>query len=149
MIQIHLGWYLGTESMSREYSHSILMTVIRSNNWYEIRSTSTALANFQLNELILTKIFWFQMNISAIGFSPMINAVQRMHGHEEYLNADTYLNGIEVYRNIITKFGSVEWFLSIKFKRCFILIVIIFFDVWIRSIKPLSSKKVKLPISCK
>lgn len=51
--------------------------------------------------------FHFQFNISAIGFAPMINTVSRAHDHNEYLNADVYLNGIEVYKKVIPNIANV------------------------------------------
>lgn len=54
------------------------------------------------------KIFvFFQMDIPAIGFSPLTNTVPRLHDHNEYLNADVYLAGIEVYKKIIPSLGNV------------------------------------------
>lgn len=47
------------------------------------------------------------MNISAIGFSPMINTEDRAHNHNEYLNADTFLTGIEAYKQLILNLGNV------------------------------------------
>lgn len=41
------------------------------------------------------------MNIPAIGFSPMFITVARLHDHNEYINAETYLAGIEVYQIIV------------------------------------------------
>lgn len=47
------------------------------------------------------------MNISAIGFSPHINTVSKIHDHNEYFNANSYLAGIEVYEKIIPCLGNV------------------------------------------
>lgn len=47
------------------------------------------------------------MDIPAIGFSPLTNTVPRLHDHNEYLNADVYLAGIEVYKLIIPSLGNV------------------------------------------
>lgn len=37
----------------------------------------------------------------------MANTTSRFHEHNEYLNADVYLAGIDVYTKIITNLGSV------------------------------------------
>lgn len=46
--------------------------------------------------------------IPAIGFSPMINTPVLLHDHDEYLQADVYLKGIEIYKKIIEKIGNAE-----------------------------------------
>jgi aminoacylase len=40
-------------------------------------------------------------NIPVIGFSPMIHTPVLLHDHNEYLNANIYLKGIEIYEKII------------------------------------------------
>lgn len=47
------------------------------------------------------------MNISAIGFAPMSNTIPKLHDHNEYINAATYLAGIGVYEKIILNLGNV------------------------------------------
>lgn len=47
------------------------------------------------------------MNLPAIGFSPLLNTIQRMHDHNEYLNADVYLKGIKIYEKIIVSLGNI------------------------------------------
>ncbi|KAI8044289.1 aminoacylase-1-like isoform X2 [Drosophila gunungcola] len=42
-----------------------------------------------------------QMGIPALGFSPINNTPVLLHNHDEYLRADTYLHGIQVYRKLI------------------------------------------------
>lgn len=48
-----------------------------------------------------------QLNISAIGFAPLVNTVGKAHDHDEYLNANVYLAGIEVYKRLITNLANV------------------------------------------
>ncbi|XP_017046433.1 aminoacylase-1-like [Drosophila ficusphila] len=43
----------------------------------------------------------------AFGFSPIINTTMRIHDHDEFLQADVYLNGIEVYKKIIRNLAEV------------------------------------------
>lgn len=47
------------------------------------------------------------VGIPAIGFSPMINTPVLLHDHDEYLHADVYLEGIEIYKKIIEKVANV------------------------------------------
>ncbi|KAH8250221.1 hypothetical protein KR026_008355 [Drosophila bipectinata] len=41
------------------------------------------------------------VGIPALGFSPMNNTPVLLHDHDEYLHAETYLNGVETYIKII------------------------------------------------
>ena len=47
-------------------------------------------------------------NIPAIGFSPIINTPILLHDHDEYLEADVYLKGIEIFKKIIEKVANAE-----------------------------------------
>lgn len=49
------------------------------------------------------------IGIPAIGFSPMNNTPVLLHDHDEYLEADIYLKGIEIYKKIIANVANVEW----------------------------------------
>ncbi|KAM0049167.1 putative N-acyl-aliphatic-L-amino acid amidohydrolase [Helianthus debilis subsp. tardiflorus] len=44
--------------------------------------------------------------VPAIGFSPMANTPILLHDHNEFLNKEEYLKGIEVYESIIKSFAS-------------------------------------------
>lgn len=46
--------------------------------------------------------------IPAIGFSPMNHTPILLHDHDEYIQADIYLKGIEIYKEIITNIANVE-----------------------------------------
>lgn len=61
---------------------------------------------FQPTQYLHYNVLSLQLNIPAFGFSPLINTEPRLHGHDEYLNAGTYLNGIEIYKNIILRLGN-------------------------------------------
>lgn len=47
------------------------------------------------------------MNIPALGFAPIVNTTMLAHGNNEYLNANVFLFGIEVYEKIIPNLGNV------------------------------------------
>lgn len=51
--------------------------------------------------------FRFKVNIPAIGFSPIYNTPVLLHDHDEFLGADVYLRGIEIYKQIIPKVANV------------------------------------------
>lgn len=48
-----------------------------------------------------------QKGTPAIGFSPIINTTMRIHDHDEFISADVYLRGVEVYKSIISKLSQV------------------------------------------
>ena len=54
-------------------------------------------------------ILLLQLGIPAIGFSPMNNTPILLHEHNEFLNEDVYLRGIDIYCQIIPALASVEW----------------------------------------
>ncbi|KAL5275999.1 ACY1 family protein [Megaselia abdita] len=45
--------------------------------------------------------------IPAIGFSPMNNIPVLLHDNDEFIKADTYLNGVEIYKKLIPKIANV------------------------------------------
>ena len=45
--------------------------------------------------------------IPAIGFSPINNTPVLLHDHDEFLQADVYLKGIDIYENILSKICNV------------------------------------------
>ncbi|KAF7998394.1 hypothetical protein HCN44_009792 [Aphidius gifuensis] len=47
------------------------------------------------------------VGLPAIGFSPMNNTKILLHDHDEYLNKDIFLRGIEIYMNIISAVANV------------------------------------------
>jgi aminoacylase len=47
------------------------------------------------------------VGIPAIGFSPMNNTPILLHDHDEFLQADVYLRGIEIYKTIIQNVANV------------------------------------------
>ena len=47
------------------------------------------------------------MGIPAIGFSPMNNTPVLLHDHDEFIDADVYLKGIEIYKVILEKVANV------------------------------------------
>uniref|UniRef100_A0A1B6M4R6 N-acyl-aliphatic-L-amino acid amidohydrolase n=1 Tax=Graphocephala atropunctata TaxID=36148 RepID=A0A1B6M4R6_9HEMI len=48
------------------------------------------------------------LGIPAFNFSPMNNTPVLLHDHDEFLNADVFLKGIEIYVNIISAMANLE-----------------------------------------
>jgi len=53
-------------------------------------------------------VYLREAGIPALGFSPMNNTPVLLHDHDEYLQADIYLKGIEIYKNILEKIGNSD-----------------------------------------
>ena len=49
-----------------------------------------------------------QIGLPAIGFSPMPNTPVLLHDHNEFLNEQVFLKGIEIFVDIIQNVASVE-----------------------------------------
>ncbi|XP_052842552.1 aminoacylase-1-like [Drosophila gunungcola] len=48
-----------------------------------------------------------QVGIPALGFSPMNNTPVLLHDHDEFIRADTYLRGVEIFQKIISNVANV------------------------------------------
>lgn len=48
------------------------------------------------------------VGIPALGFSPINHTQIRLHDDDEYLNAKTFLKGIEIMKNVISAVSNVE-----------------------------------------
>lgn len=54
--------------------------------------------------------FYRKEGITAFGFSPMNNTPILLHDHNEYIDRTVFLNGIEVFVQILLEFGNLEKF---------------------------------------
>ena len=50
---------------------------------------------------------YFQVGLPALGFSPMNKTPVLLHDHDEFLNEDVFLKGIDIYCQIIPAIGNV------------------------------------------
>ena len=50
---------------------------------------------------------FLQIGIPALGFSPMNNTPVLLHDHDEFLNENIFLRGLDIYYNIIKAVASV------------------------------------------
>lgn len=50
---------------------------------------------------------YFQVDLPALGFSPMNKTPVLLHDHDEFLNEDVFLKGIDIYCQIIPAIGNV------------------------------------------
>ncbi|KAL0307611.1 UNVERIFIED_CONTAM: Aminoacylase-1 [Sesamum calycinum] len=50
--------------------------------------------------------YFRELGLPAIGFSPMANTPILLHDHNEFLNKNEYLRGIDIYESIIKAYAS-------------------------------------------
>lgn len=82
-----------------------------SNPWWSLLEAAIHKANGKIGKPEIfpasTDARYFRLRgIPAIGFSPMANTPILLHDHNEFLNKEEYLKGIEVYVSILKAFAS-------------------------------------------
>nr|XP_028959306.1 uncharacterized protein LOC103440951 [Malus domestica] len=89
----------------------ILTATDSSNPWWALLEDAVKKANGKLGKPEIfpasTDARYFRnLGLPAIGFSPMANTPILLHNHNEFLNKDEYLKGIDIYESIITAYAS-------------------------------------------
>ncbi|KAK1408632.1 hypothetical protein QVD17_40569 [Tagetes erecta] len=82
-----------------------------SNPWWALLEGAIHKANRKFGKPEIfpasTDARYFRLKgVPAIGFSPMANTPILLHDHNEFLNKEEYLKGIEVYEHILKAFAS-------------------------------------------
>ncbi|KAL8228332.1 hypothetical protein R6Q57_015916 [Mikania cordata] len=82
-----------------------------SNPWWALLEGAILQANRKFGKPEIfpasTDARYFRLKgVQAIGFSPMANTPILLHDHNEFLNKEEYLKGIEVYESIFKAFAS-------------------------------------------
>ncbi|KAA8535911.1 hypothetical protein F0562_028389 [Nyssa sinensis] len=82
-----------------------------SNPWWALLEGAVKKANRKLGKPEIfpasTDARYFrEQGLPAIGFSPMANTPILLHDHNEFLNKDEYLEGIDAYKSIIKTYAS-------------------------------------------
>ncbi|XP_050364704.1 uncharacterized protein LOC126783302 isoform X1 [Argentina anserina] len=81
------------------------------NPWWALLEEAVKKANGKLGKPEIfpasTDARYFRLQgLPAIGFSPMANTPILLHDHNEFLNKDEYLKGINIYESIIKSYSS-------------------------------------------
>ncbi|CAH1433464.1 unnamed protein product [Lactuca virosa] len=89
----------------------ILTAYDSSNPWWSLIEEAIIKAKGKIGKPEIfpasTDARYFRMKgIPAIGFSPMANTPILLHDHNEFLNKEEYLKGIDVYESILKAFAS-------------------------------------------
>lgn len=119
-------WAPASRNMTFEFKHKvpvndkfgnpILTASDSSNPWWSllegaIHNANGKLAKPEIFPASTDARYFRERGLPAIGFSPMANTPILLHDHNEFLNKDEYLKGIEIYESIIKDFAS---FIEIK-----------------------------------
>jgi len=106
-----LSWEMareaGGESLLEHYTTSIDRSI---NPWYGIFSDSLAKTGVPINPEIFPAStdarFVRAAKFPAFGFSPMRNTPILLHEHNEWISEEAFLEGIDVFRTLITDLTS-------------------------------------------
>uniref|UniRef100_A0A5B7B8X4 N-acyl-aliphatic-L-amino acid amidohydrolase n=1 Tax=Davidia involucrata TaxID=16924 RepID=A0A5B7B8X4_DAVIN len=98
-------------SVYDKFGKPILTAVDSSNPWWALLEGAVKKANGKLGKPEIfpasTDARYFRLQgLPAIGFSPMANTPILLHDHNEFLNKDEYLEGIDMYESIIKAYAS-------------------------------------------
>ncbi|CAA2980082.1 aminoacylase-1 isoform X2 [Olea europaea var. sylvestris] len=98
-------------SVFDEFGKPILTSSDSSNPWWKLLEKAIRDANGKPGKPEIfpasTDARYFrERGLPAIGFSPMSNTPILLHDHNEFLNKDEYLKGIDIYESVIKAYAS-------------------------------------------
>lgn len=98
-------------SVNDKFGRPAVTAVDSSNIWWALFEEAIIKANARIGKPEIfpasTDARYFrERGLPAIGFSPMANTPILLHDHNEFLNKDEYLKGIDVYESIIKTYAS-------------------------------------------
>ncbi|XP_072993828.1 uncharacterized protein [Typha latifolia] len=100
-------------SVHNKFGKPAITAADSSNPWWTPLEEAVKKANGKLSKpeifpAATDSRYFRELGIPAFGFSPMANTPILLHDHNEFLNKDEYLKGIEVYESIIRALASEE-----------------------------------------
>ncbi|GAB2267560.1 hypothetical protein Dimus_002540 [Dionaea muscipula] len=114
-------WAPAARNMTFEFKHKVpvfdksgnpaVTAADDSNPWFILLEEAVKKAGGRLEKPEIfpasTDMRYFrQLGLPALGFSPMANTPVLLHDHNEFLNQDEYLKGVDVYVSIIEAYAS-------------------------------------------
>lgn len=85
----------------------------RDGAWWQLFQKEMAHMGYKLEETIFQAAtdarYIRDKGIPCIGFSPIDNTPWLLHDHNEYLTRTVYLNGIKIYKRLISSFASADY----------------------------------------
>ncbi|KAL2928282.1 Aminoacylase-1 [Bienertia sinuspersici] len=94
-----------------KFGKPILTVADNSNPWWFLfeEAVQNAGGKLEIPEILLGSTdasFFRQRGLPAIGFSAIANTPDRVHDHNEFLNQEEYLKGVDMYASIIKAYAS-------------------------------------------
>ncbi|KAJ8767016.1 hypothetical protein K2173_012525 [Erythroxylum novogranatense] len=110
-MSFHLGQFKQKGPVYDKHGRPIITKTDSSNPWWNLLEEAVRKANGKLGKPEIfpasTDARYFRdLGLPAIGFSPMANTPVLLHNHNEFLNQDEYLKGIDIYESIIRDYAS-------------------------------------------
>ncbi|KAK9667080.1 hypothetical protein RND81_14G231400 [Saponaria officinalis] len=98
-------------SVLDESGKPIMTAVDSSNPWWvlleeAVKSTGAELEKPEIFPASTDARYFRRKGLPAIGFSPMANTPVLLHDHNEFLNQEEYLKGVDIYVSIIKAYAS-------------------------------------------
>ena len=101
----------GIEPEYDVYPESVLTSVDEENPWFQAMMKAARKQDLEL----VTRIFpassdssyLRNVGVPSYGFSPMPNTPVLLHDHDEFLNENVFLRGIEIFCDVISEMASV------------------------------------------
>ncbi|XP_045515651.1 aminoacylase-1A-like isoform X2 [Pieris brassicae] len=86
-------------------------TTLANNCYWNAMLEAAAELNITIKPVVLAAtsdmVVVRKLGIPAIGFNPSINTISRVHNNDEYVNIETFIQGIQVVKNIVMKLSNV------------------------------------------
>uniref|UniRef100_A0A8C8LN63 N-acyl-L-amino-acid amidohydrolase n=1 Tax=Oncorhynchus tshawytscha TaxID=74940 RepID=A0A8C8LN63_ONCTS len=100
-----------TYEFAQKHMNQNLTSTDDSDPWWKTFSTTCKAMNMTLEKEIFPAAtdsrFIRAVGLPAIGFSPMNRTPILLHDHNEYLNEQVFLKGIQVYENLVPALANV------------------------------------------
>ncbi|KAL6506779.1 hypothetical protein OROHE_022216 [Orobanche hederae] len=111
LLSLRLGQFKVKSSTHDKFGKPIITAIDSSNLWWALLEEAIRKANGKLGKPEIFPAstdarFFREVGVPAIGFSPMANTPILLHDHNEFLNKDEYLRGIEIYESIVRAYAS-------------------------------------------
>ena len=94
-----------------KYTDQTLTSVAENDPWYQAFMKGAAKHKLEITPRIFPagtdSRYIREVGISAFGFSPMNNTPVLLHDHNEFLNENVFLKGIDIFCDIIAEMASV------------------------------------------
>jgi len=107
------GVTLEFKNSNRLLNHHVTSTDGQTNPWWEIL-TKTLVTDLKLKiepevfPAATDSRFVRKVNIPCFGFSPMKNTPILLHDHNEFINQQIYLDGIDIYHSLIPNLANAQ-----------------------------------------